>query len=142
VDATDRQTTDVLDDIHTMLKLRFRNNAPKRPPQVIMIGPPGSGKTTQAQIASDAFGLVLISPQKILKEEAERNPPIKIKLQEAAEKGEPVPDEILLRLIDQRVRQSDCRINGWILDGFPQSESQVNLLKSMRVKPSLVCIFE
>ena len=46
VDATDRQTTEVLDDMSTMLKLRFRNNAPKRPPQVIMIGPPGSGKTT------------------------------------------------------------------------------------------------
>lgn len=45
-------------------------------------------------------------------------------------------------MIDARIRQSDCRINGWILDGFPESESQVNLLKSMRVKPTLVCMFE
>ena len=89
----------------------------------MLIGPPGSGRSTQAQQISDAFGLVLISPQKILKAEAERNPPIKIKLQEAAESGTPVPDEIILRLIDARIRDSDCRVNGWILDGFPETES-------------------
>ena len=83
-----------------------------------------------------------VSAQKILKAEAERNPPIKIKLQEAAENGEPVPDEIILRLVEERLRQSDCRVNGWVLDGFPETESQVNLLKSMRINPTLVCMFE
>jgi adenylate kinase len=85
---------------------------------------------------------VCVSPQKILQEEAKNNPPIKIKLAEAAEKGQPVPDEILLRLVDTRIKQSDCRMNGWVLDGFPETETQVNLLKSMRVKPNLVCCFE
>ena len=61
----------------------------------------------------------MISPQKILREEAERNPPIKIKMQEAADRGEQVADEILLPLVDARIRQSDCKVNGWILDGFP-----------------------
>ena len=83
-----------------------------------------------------------MSPQKILKAEAERNPPIKIKLQEAQEKGEQIPDELILRLIEDRIRQSDCRVNGWILDGFPENESQVNLLKSMRINPTLVCMFD
>lgn len=53
-----------------------------------------------------------------------------------------VPDEIVLTLVEQRLRQSDCRVNGWVMDGFPQTEAQVNLLKAMRIKPSLVCIFE
>jgi len=44
--------------------------------------------------------------------------------------------------MEQRLKQSDCKVNGWILDGFPQSEAQVNLLKAMRLKPSLVCLFE
>ena len=84
-------------------------------------------------MVSDAFGLVNISPRNLLKEAAENNPPIKMKLQEAALSGEGVPDEILLRLVEERIRQSDCRVNGWIMDGFPETESQVNLLKSMRV---------
>ena len=125
-----------------MLRIRHRNNAPRRPPKVLIIGPPGCGKSTQAQEISDAFGLVNVSPQKILRAEAEKNPPIKMKLQEAAENGDPVPDEILLRLVDERIRQSDCRVNGWVIDGFPETESQVNLLKSMRINPNLVCMFE
>jgi len=84
----------------------------------------------------------MVSPQKILLAEAERNPPIKIKLREAQENGQAVPDEIILRLLDERIRQSDCQVNGWILDGFPETESQVNLLKSMRINPSLTCMFE
>ena len=61
---------------------------------------------------------------------------------EALEKGEPIPDEIILRLVDARLRQSDCRVNGWVLDGFPENEAQVNLLRAMRIQPSLVVIFE
>ena len=142
MDCADKAQNEIANDLARMLRIRHRNNAPRRPPRVILIGPPGSGRSTQAQLIADAFGLVNVSPQKILKAEAERNPPIKIKLQEAAEKGEAIPDEIILRLVDARIRQSDCRVNGWILDGFPETESQVNLLKSMRINPNLVCMFE
>ena len=124
-----------------MLRIRFRSNAPRRPPKILMIGPPGSGRSTQAQLVADAFGLVLVSPEKILIAEAERNPPIKMKVRQAQENGEAVPDEIILRLVDERIRQSDCQVNGWILDGFPDNESQVNLLRSMRISPSLTVMF-
>jgi len=53
-----------------------------------------------------------------------------------------VPDSIVIPLIEQRLKQSDCRVNGWILDGFPQTESQINLLKALKLRPSLVCLFE
>lgn len=142
MDCSDMGSNEAANDLARMLRIRHRTNAPRRPPRVMLIGPPGSGRSTQAQMIADAFGLVCVSPQKILKAEAERNPPIKIKLQEAAENGRPVPDEIILRLVDDRIRQSDCRVNGWILDGFPETESQVNLLKSMRINPNLVCMFE
>jgi len=125
-----------------MLRLRYKSDAPRRPPRVILLGPPGSGRTTQAQTLSDTFGLVNVSPMELLNQEAEKNPGIKIKVREALEKGDPIPDEIILRLVDARLRQSDCRVNGWVLDGFPENEAQVNLLRAMRIKPSLVAIFE
>jgi adenylate kinase len=53
-----------------------------------------------------------------------------------------VPDQIVITLVEQRIKQSDCRVNGWILDGFPQTEAQINLLKSLKIRPSLVCLFE
>ena len=132
----------VANDLKRMLSIRFRNNAPRRPPKILLIGPPGSGRSTQAQKIADAFGLVCISPHKILTAEAERNPPIKMKIRQAMDNGEAIPDEIILRLVDERIRRSDCQVNGWILDGFPDTESQVNLLKSMRIQPSLTCMFD
>ena len=95
---------EVVTDLTRMLNLRCRDDAPRRPPRVMLIGPPGSGRSTQAQLCANNFGLVCVSPQKLLKAEAERNPPIKMKIQEAAENGRPIPDEIILRLIDERIR--------------------------------------
>ena len=125
-----------------MLRLRYKSDAPRRPPRVILLGPPGSSRSTQSQILADQFGLVNVSPMDLLKQEAEKNPGVKVKVRDALEKGDAIPDEILLRLVDARLRQSDCRVNGWVLDGFPANEAQVNLLKAMRIKPSLVVIFE
>ena len=51
-----------MDDLTRMLRLKFRSNAPRRPPRVFVIGPPGSGRTTQANKIADAFGLVCVSP--------------------------------------------------------------------------------
>jgi adenylate kinase len=45
-------------------------------------------------------------------------------------------------LIEKRLKQSDCRVNGWVMEGFPYSKAQVNLLKALRVKPSVVFLFE
>lgn len=124
------------------MNLRFRSNAPRRPPQVVILGPPGSGRTTTAETLCKRYGLVLVSPMNLLNEESKRIPAIKIKVQEALDAGRDIPDEILLRAIDKRLKQSDCRLNGWVLDGFPQNEAQVYLLSSMGIKPSLICILE
>ena len=53
-----------------------------------------------------------------------------------------VPDEVVISLVEQRIKQSDCRVNGWVLDGFPITDAQINLLKSLKIRPSLVCLFE
>lgn len=133
---------EVASDIARVLRIRFRNNAPRRPPRVILLGPPGSGRSTQASTMAERFGLVKICTRSLLKKEMQRNPQITGVIQDALDKGEMVPDEIVLTLVEKRLRQSDCRVNGWVMDGFPQTEAQVKLLQSMRIKPSLVCIFE
>ena len=73
-----------------------------------------------AQKDSDLYDDAL---EELLKAESERTPGIKLKVRESLEKGEPIPDEIILRLVDARLRQSDCRVNGWVLDGFPENEA-------------------
>ena len=115
----DRPHPDISADLFKMLKLRFQNGAPRRPPKIILLGPPGSGRSMQSGILAETFGIVHVSPEELLKAEAEKNPGVKLKIRGSVESGESIPDEIMLRLIDSRLRQSDCRVNGWVLDGFP-----------------------
>ena len=78
----------------------------------------------------------------MLKHEIARNPDTAKVIAQALDTGNLVPDQIVLTVVEQRLKQSDCRVNGWILDGFPQSDAQINLLKSLKIRPSLVCLFE
>jgi adenylate kinase len=78
----------------------------------------------------------------LIREEQERNPGVKLRVQQALEKGEDIPDEVTIRQVDARLKESDCQVNGWVLDGFPQSETQIQLLRASKIRPTLVCMMD
>lgn len=106
-----------------MLQLRYKNNAPRRPPRIVILGPPGSGRSSQCQAVAETFGLVPISVQELLKQEIQKNPENGKVIQKCLDSGECVPDGVINGLIENRLKQSDCRVNGWVMDGFPETES-------------------
>jgi len=57
-------------------------------------------------------------------------------------KNKLVPDEIICSLIESRIRHTDCKLNGWVLDGFPKTIQQITVLKAMKIKPTRVIILE
>lgn len=63
VDVTSLSPTEVSMKLGKMLRIRFRNKAPRRPPRIVILGPPGSGRSTQAEILSQKFGLINVSPE-------------------------------------------------------------------------------
>ena len=56
--------------------------------------------------------------------------------------GDPVPDSVVNSIVEKRLMETDCRVNGWILEGFPKTKAQVALLKAMRINPAIVFILE
>ncbi len=94
---------------------------------LIFLGPPGSGKGTQAQLLSESFELFHVSTGEILRAAIQQKTPLGEKAQGYVERGELVPDQLLLDLISQCLADPSAA-KGWILDGFPRTVSQATFL--------------
>ncbi|MCP2519764.1 adenylate kinase [Candidatus Aminicenantes bacterium AC-708-M15] len=91
--------------------------------RIILLGPPGAGKGTQAELLSKKLGIPKISTGDILREEVEKGSELGVKAKEKMEKGELVDDELIFAILKERLKRDDCK-NGYILDGFPRNIEQ------------------
>ena len=120
------------------MRLRFRTNAPRRPPKILLVGPPGSGKTSIGRVLAQRYGLVFVSIGNLINGEIGNKTKVGRMAADLMKEGELLPDDIIISLLESRLNQSDCKVNGWILEGFPKTEAQINLLKGMKQIPSLI----
>lgn len=96
--------------------------------RLILLGPPGSGKGTQANLLQDKFNIPKISTGDILRAAVKDHTDLGKQAKRFMEKGELVPDEIVIGLIKERIVEPDCEA-GYILDGFPRTILQAEKLE-------------
>jgi adenylate kinase len=94
---------------------------------IILLGPPGAGKGTQAKMMIDHYRIPQISTGDILRAALKERTPLGLKAKEYMDKGLLVPDEVVIDIIQARLKEADCR-NGYILDGFPRTVAQAQAL--------------
>ena len=95
--------------------------------RIILFGPPGCGKGTQAAFISKALSIPHLSTGDMLRSAVSSKSEIGLKAKEIMEKGGLVSDEIVFSIVQERVANSDCK-NGFILDGFPRTVNQAERL--------------
>lgn len=97
--------------------------------RIILLGPPGAGKGTQARRLAERYGLPIIATGDIFREQIATETPLGLEAKRYVEAGEYVPDAITTRMVLQRLEEADAR-EGFILDGFPRTVPQARSLEA------------
>lgn len=101
--------------------------------RLILLGAPGAGKGTQAEVISEALNIPQISTGNILREAVKNGTEYGLKAKEAMESGALVSDDVVIGILKDRIAADDCK-NGFILDGFPRTVVQAEALDAMGVR--------
>ncbi len=109
--------------------------------KLILLGAPGAGKGTQAEIISEHLNIPTISTGNIIREALKSGTEMGLKAKEFIESGKLVPDEVVIGIIQDRLAEDDCQ-NGFILDGFPRTIPQAEALDRMGIEIDRVVSLE
>ena len=109
--------------------------------KLILLGPPGAGKGTQAEILNKKLGIPTISTGNILRAAVKNGTPVGLKAKEYMDAGKLVPDEVIIGVISERLAEADCQ-NGFILDGVPRTIPQAEALEKAGISFDAVVSIE
>nr|XP_031533556.1 adenylate kinase 8 isoform X10 [Vicugna pacos] len=133
----DQPCVDVFSQALTYVQSIHRSNAPFTP-RVLLCGPVGSGKSLQAALLAQKYGLVNVCCGQLLKEAVADKSKYCEMILPFFEKEAAVPDSIIMKVLSQRLDQQDCVERGWVLHGFPRDLDQAHVLDSWGYKPNRV----
>jgi len=100
------------------------------PVYIVLLGPPGAGKGTQAEIISEKLGLAHVSSGDLFRENIKNQTELGKEVDAVMKRGDLVPDDLTIRMVRERLKQPDCKA-GAVLDGFPRTPAQAQALDSM-----------
>ncbi len=100
--------------------------------RLILLGPPGAGKGTQAGFVMERFGIPQISTGDMLRAAAAAGEPLALEARKMMDRGQLVPDEIVISLVRERLKQPDC-VHGYLFDGFPRTIPQAEAMRQAGV---------
>jgi adenylate kinase len=109
--------------------------------RLILLGPPGAGKGTQAAFVTEAFSIPQISTGDMLRAAVKAGTPLGIQAKKIMDAGQLVSDEIIIGLVKDRLKQSDCQ-HGYLFDGFPRTIPQADALKDASINLDYVVEIE
>ena len=100
---------------------------------IVLMGAPGAGKGTQARLLQERLGLPQISTGDIFRALAKANTPLAEEVRAIQQAGRLIPDEVVIRVVEDRTAQDDCR-NGYVLDGYPRTAAQAGMLEELAAR--------
>ena len=112
------------------------------PPKLIICGAPASGKGTQCEMLRERYGVVHLSTGDMLRAAVADGTEVGKQAKGYMERGELVPDDVIIGIVKDRLAEDDCAKSGWLLDGFPRTEAQARALEAAGIRPDKVLFLD
>ncbi|KAK9521941.1 hypothetical protein VZT92_018444 [Zoarces viviparus] len=118
-------------DVYQQVLAFVRTSRRSRTPRILLLGPPGSGKSHQARLLSQKYKMVDVCCGRLLRSVAADGSALGEEIQSYLDVGSPVPDSLVLQVLEERLSRVDCSCRGWILHGFPCDLQQAESLQEI-----------
>ncbi|KAM4577804.1 adenylate kinase 8 [Fundulus diaphanus] len=129
-------------DVYLEALTFVRSHCHFRTPRILLLGPPGSGKSQLARLVAEKYKVVDVSCGRLLRSVAADGSGRGAEIQPYLDDGRPVPDSLLLPVLEDRLSRVDCSCRGWILHGFPHNLQQAKVLQESQYQPNRVFFLE
>ncbi|KAL7391194.1 hypothetical protein ABVT39_005748 [Epinephelus coioides] len=129
-------------DVYQQMLAFVRTRRRSRTPRILLLGPPGSGKSHQAKLLSAKYKMVDVCCGQLLRSVAAAGSTLGEEIQPYLDDGRPVPDSLVLQVLEERLSRLDCSCRGWILHGFPRDLQQARILQESQHQPNRVFFLE
>lgn len=116
-----------LNDLAPLIRFKIQAKS-ERKLKVLIFGPPGSGKKSLARELSLKFGFVVVSINSLLLDQIQRKTEVGQEICDSYKAGKLVSDEIVFGLLKNRLEKADCRLHGFVLEGFPKNQNQIKMM--------------
>lgn len=113
-----------------------------KPLKIIIAGAPAAGKGTQCEVIKAKYGVIHLSTGDILRAAVKAGTPLGKKAKEFMDGGKLVPDDLIINVICDRLKEEDCVKQGWLLDGFPRTKSQADALTAAGITPDMFILLD
>jgi adenylate kinase len=132
----------ILREVENMLGRHPNAGKTHNPLNIIIAGAPAAGKGTQCEIIKGEYGVVHLSTGDILRAAVAQGTELGVRAKEYMDAGKLVPDEVIIDVVRERLRQKDCIQQGWLLDGFPRTAAQAQALEAAGLKPDCCLLLD
>ena len=112
----------------------------RKAPKIIILGGPASGKGTQCELIAAKYGVVHLSTGDLLRQAVKQDTSVGILAKTYMDRGELVPDDVIIQIVNDRIRQHDCDERGYLLDGFPRTAAQAEHLTKSGITADVVLL--
>lgn len=128
----------ITEQLKKALNTYIIQSAPRSVSQIIIVGAPFSGRTSLGKRLAQHYNLIYISTSQLIAEEVRRDTIHGRKVKNDFLNNVPVDNFLIEKLIEQRILKKDCRMQGFILEGYPKTKEQLDNIKNMKLDPTMV----